>query len=268
MFYRASTSLLPWYGKLVSMKRKNKDGTSKTRRGLWIVVAVSAIFIGFGIVFTFFSIDVIPQGEGPYVTALIGGGEAENNGVTLQIGNYDIVAGIPQYAGANSNTIQAACLSASQVAKNKKSTQDTLPLTVDPIGVTVCLANGQGFDADHGRLTVQVEKIGVIQAKTASNYLPLSKISAQIRKTTLETTVDTLSLLLLGVGTGLAAGACIGLVQTRKTEAREEAATREVNDELAKREQHERATREAEEAAKREAEQRAAREAAKPSDVQ
>jgi hypothetical protein len=200
------------------MEHINKDGNSKTRHRLWTAVVLGLILTAIGVVLTFFSIEVIPQGEGPRVTGLVGGGQAENGGVTLQIGNYDLVAGIPQYAGANSDTIQSACLSASQVV-NKKSTQDTLPLTVVPIGVTECLANGHGFNADSGRLTVEVEDIGTIQARTGPNqFLPLSKISASVQQTTQQTATDTGSLLLFAVGTGLAAGALIGLVQTRNTE--------------------------------------------------
>ena len=205
------------------MERTNKDGNSRTRRRLWIAVVLGVIFTGIGVVLTFFSIEVIPQGEGPHVTGLVGGGQAENGGVTLQIGNYSIIAGIPEYAGASVDTIQPACLNASQVI-NKKSTQDTQPLTVDPIGVTECLANGQSFNADSGRLTVTVEDIGAIQAKTgATQFLPLSKISASVQQTTQQTAADTGSLLLLAVGTGLAAGALIGLAQSRNTEAPEHA---------------------------------------------
>ena len=218
-FYPAYAPLLPWRGKLVDMEHTNKDGNSRSRRRLWIAVVLGVIFTAIGVVLAFFSIEVIPQGEGPHVTGFVGGGQAEDGGVTLQVGSYNIIAGAPQYAGANSNTIPSACLSASQVA-NKKSTQKTLPLTVDPIGTTECLANGQGFKADSGRLAVEVEDIGTIQAKTAPNqFLPLSKISASVQQTTQQTATDTGSLLLLAVGTGLAGGALVGLAQTRNTEA-------------------------------------------------
>jgi hypothetical protein len=46
-----------------------------------------------------------------------------------------------------------------------KANEDTVPLSIDPIGIAKCLANGQGFETDGGRFTVNLEAVGAIQAK-------------------------------------------------------------------------------------------------------
>jgi hypothetical protein len=186
------------------------------RGKLWIVLVAGLLLTFAGVALSLVSISVIPQGEGPPATALIGGGQAEGGGVTMQIGNYTIISGFPQYAQTPSNSIPVACRSSSRVVHGK-STQDVLTLSIEPIGITKCLADGQRLEADKGRLKVQLEGIGVVQTMPSDHrpgkFLPLSKVSAQVNKSTTEISTEVAALILIAAGPGLCIGALIPLLQ-------------------------------------------------------
>lgn len=189
-------------------------------RAFFIAAAIGLLFTVAGWTLSLVTVSVIPQGQGPSATGLIGGGEAEQGGVTLQIGSYTIVSGVPQYAGTPSGEVQATCRIASGIV-DKQSTEDTVVLIVEPVGVAKCLADGQGFKADSGRLSIQLEDVGAVQAKYrnpgASTYLPLSKISAQVNQSTSQRNVEIAALILISAGPGLVIGALIPALQGRRS---------------------------------------------------
>jgi hypothetical protein len=187
-------------------------------RGLWIAVVLGMLLTVAGVALSLVTINVLPQDEGTPVTALVGGGSADSGGVTLQIGNYTIVGGSPQYTGTLAGNIQIGCGSASRVRKGRSS-EDVLPLTIDPMGLTECLANNQELEAGNGQLSVRVEHITEIPAQSSSpgprRYLPLSGISAQVRETASEISTEIAALILIAAGPGLIIGALIPIIQER-----------------------------------------------------
>ncbi len=204
------------------MTPTDRAGSRKPRswrsRGLWIAVVLGMLLTVAGVALSLVTINVLPQDEETPVTALVGGGSADSGGVTLQIGNYTIVAGSPQYTGTLAQNIQIGCANASRVRKGRSS-EDVLPLTIDPIGLTECLANNQRLEADHGQLSVRVEHITEIPAQSSSpgprRYLPLSGISAQVRETAAEISTEIAALILIAAGPGLVIGALIPIIQER-----------------------------------------------------
>jgi len=197
----------------------NKAGGKGTIRRYIAILTIGGILTVAGAVFSLLTVSIIPQGEGPPATALVGGGQAEDGGVTFQIGNYTIVAGDPVYTGELRKKVQSICRRASHISDGK-STQDALPLSIEPTGTTKCLANGQTIEADGGRLTVQAEAIGVVQARPAlsspNKYLPLSKVDAQVWKTTEENLGQIVAIACLAFGPTLAIGGLIPLLLHRR----------------------------------------------------
>jgi hypothetical protein len=187
-------------------------------RGLWIAAALGILLTIAGVALSLVTVNVIPQDEGPPVTGLVGGGPADSGGVTLQIGNYTIVAGSPQYTGTLARDIAAGCANASHVRKGRSS-EDVLPLTIDPIGFSDCLADNQNLEAGNGELSVRVEHITEIPAQSSSpgprRYIPLSGISAQVREPAAEISSEIAALILIAAGPGLVIGALIPIIQER-----------------------------------------------------
>jgi hypothetical protein len=165
------------------------------------------------------TVTVVPRSQGPRATALIGGGEAETGGVTLRVGEYTISAGDPQYAGTETEKVQKFCRSTDGAISGGKITQNVLPITVFPTGIDECVAEGDRLEVDHARLLVQVDKVGVVQAKPAepsrNEFLPLSRVDAQVQKTRTEILLEAGVLILLASGPGLIIGALIALLQSR-----------------------------------------------------
>jgi hypothetical protein len=214
----------PSDSRAAAIGRQTGNATAGRQRtgGLWAAAAIGLLLTIGGWTLSAVTVSVIPQGEGPSATALVGGGEAEESGVTLQIGNYTVVSGPPYYVGDSVSKIQAICKKASNIVAGK-ATEDTVPLSIEPIGITKCLANGQGFETDGGRFTVNLEAVGAIQAKyTAAgviNNLALSKISAQVNQSAIERSSEIAALVLIAAGPGLVIGALIPLLQGGKRES-------------------------------------------------
>ena len=209
------------YSEVSPILSNGEVGTARPRRLLWIVVAAGLLLTVFGMILSLVTVSVIPRGEGPRATAFIGGGDAETGGVTLRIGDYAISAGDPQYIGTPTANVQAVCRSAGGEVSGGKSTRTVLPVTIQPGGVLQCVAEGGTIEVDHARLIVQVDKIGVIQAKPAlpssNHFLPLSKVDAEVQKTNMEIFTEVGVLVVLASGPGLIIGALIPLIQSRKS---------------------------------------------------
>lgn len=180
------------------------------KKTAWLLCAALVVGILFTMAAVFLSlvnVNIIPRDEGPRATALVGGGDAEVGGVTLHLGEYTITAGDPQYAGTSIGTVQAACRSTGFPSSGGKSTESLLPVTIEPSGTLWCLTEGNPVPFDHGNLIVQVDKIGLIQAKPAKSnpypFLPLSKIDAQVQKTSVEIWEEVVVLILLATGPAL-----------------------------------------------------------------
>jgi hypothetical protein len=213
----------------IPTKSKDEVEATRPRRLLWIAVATGLLMTAGGMFLALVAVSVIPRGEGPRATALVGGGEAEAGGVTLRIGDYTISAGDPQYAGSPTEKVQAACGSANGGISGGEITKSLLPLTIEPTGVSQCVAEGGTLKVDHARLIVQVDKIGIIQAKPASPgsnpFLPLSKVNAEVQKTSLEIWTEVGVLVLLASGPALIIGALIPLlIENRKIRSSSRAA--------------------------------------------
>jgi hypothetical protein len=204
------------------MASTGKTYTGKLRSwkswGLWVAAALGMILTVAGVALSLVTVNVLPQDEGTPVTALVGGGPAGSEGVTLQIGNYTVVGGSPQYTGTLARNIQVGCANASRII-NGRSSEDVLPLTIEPIGLTECLANNQGFEADNGQLSVHVQDIAEIPAQSSSSgpkrYLPLSEISAQVGETATEISTGIAALILIAAGPGLVIGVLISIIQAK-----------------------------------------------------
>jgi len=205
------------------MAPTGETGSGKVRSrqswGLWAAALLGTMLTIAGVALSLVTVNVLPQNEGTPVTALVGGGPAGSQGVTLQIGKYTIVGGSPQYAGTLAQNIQAGCMSAGRVI-NGRSSEDVLPLIIEPIGLTDCLANNQALEADNGQLSVLVQNIAEIPAQSSSSsgpkkYLPLSEISAQVRETPAEISTQIAALILIAAGPGLVIGALISLMQEK-----------------------------------------------------
>ncbi len=199
--------------------RNSMDTRPSRATGLLRVAAILGILLtGAGVILSVVRVTLVPRSEGPRATALIGGGEAEAGGVTLRVGDYTVSAGDPQYAGTATNTVQAICRSNDGAVSGGKITQHVLPITVFPTGISKCLPEGGRLEVDHARLMVQVDKVGVVQAKPAvtsrNKFLPLSRVDAQVQKPRTEILVETGVLVLLASGPELIIGALIPLLQS------------------------------------------------------
>jgi hypothetical protein len=185
-----------------------------TRSLLYVALVVGFLFTIAAVFLSLVNVSIIPRDEGPRATALVGGGDAEVGGVTLQLGEYTITAGGPQYAGTKNSIVQAACRSTDFPNSGGKSTESLLPVTVEPTGTLWCLTEGNQQEFDHGRLIVQVDQIGLIQAKPKESYsfLPLSKIDAQVQKPSVEIWEEVAVLILVAAGPALCVSVLIELL--------------------------------------------------------
>jgi hypothetical protein len=199
-----------------------ETNAGRRTRLLWIVI-VGLLLTLTGVILALVSVTVIPRGEGPRATAFVGGGAAEASGVTLRIGDYTILADNPQYAGTPMDIVQPVCPDTDGMTSGGKITRDLLPVRVVPIGFARCMIKSEKVELDQGRLILQVENIGVIQATLVgqdAKSLALSEVDAQVQKTRQEIWTEIGVLLLLASGPGLVIGALVPLLlQSRKANA-------------------------------------------------
>jgi hypothetical protein len=112
-------------------------------RLLWSAVVLGLLLTLLAVILSLISVSIIPRGEGPHSTALVGGGDAETGGVTLRVGDYTISAGDPQYAGTPTQTAKTVCRDTDDGISGGKITQNLLPVNVVPTGFSKCMAEGE-----------------------------------------------------------------------------------------------------------------------------